>query len=64
MTRHPAIQPAPRERRLVMVAYPDAHILGVVGPLEVLTGADHDVIWDNPAAALPVIRAFLTAKTR
>lgn len=35
-------------RRVVMVIYPDAHILDVVGPLEVLTGAklflpdDHD----------------------
>lgn len=32
--------------------------------LEVIPEAGHDVIWDNPAAALPVIRAFLTAKTR
>ena len=28
-----------RGRRVVMVTYPDAHILDVVGPLEVLTGA-------------------------
>lgn len=29
----------PAQRRVVMVVYPDAHILDVVGPLEVLTGA-------------------------
>lgn len=27
--------------------------------LQVIPGAGHDVIWDNPGAALPVIRAFL-----
>lgn len=28
-----------RERHVVMVAYPDAHVLDLVGPLEVMTGA-------------------------
>jgi hypothetical protein len=27
--------------RIVMVTYPDAHILDVVGPLELLTGAKY-----------------------
>src|SRR6056297_2215438 len=30
-----------RQRKVVMVTYPDAHILDVVGPLEVLTGAKY-----------------------
>ncbi len=30
-----------RQRSIVMVTYPDAHILDVVGPLEVLTGAKY-----------------------
>jgi proline iminopeptidase len=29
------------------------------GRLEIVPEAGHDVIWDNPGAALPVIRAFL-----
>ncbi len=32
-------QTTQKPRRVVMVVYPDAHILDVVGPLEVLTGA-------------------------
>ena len=31
--------------------------------LEVIPGAGHDVIWDNPAAALLVIRDFLSGNT-
>ena len=40
MTKKANIQTeAQAPRRVVMVVYPDAHILDVVGPLEVLTGA-------------------------
>ncbi len=40
MTKKTNIQTeAQAPRRVVMVVYPDAHILDVVGPLEVLTGA-------------------------
>lgn len=40
MTDHTEIQPQVQApRRVIMVIYPDAHILDVVGPLEVLTGA-------------------------
>ena len=40
--KHPKKHSAPdtaKNRRVVMVAYPDAHILDVTGPLEILTGA-------------------------
>lgn len=33
-----SVSAATRTRRVVMVVYPDAHILDVVGPLEILTG--------------------------
>lgn len=41
MMQDTAYQTGGRERRVVMVTYPDAHILDVVGPLEVLTGAKY-----------------------
>lgn len=41
MTRDTTYQTGDRERHVVMVTYPDAHILDVVGPLEVLTGAKY-----------------------
>lgn len=37
--KHTIQTKAPQPRRVVMVVYPQAHILDVVGPLEVLTGA-------------------------
>ncbi|WP_228028740.1 GlxA family transcriptional regulator [Donghicola mangrovi] len=38
MTRNPTYQTGIRDRSVVMVTYPEAHILDVVGPLEVLNG--------------------------
>lgn len=38
MTQKAENQTVQRERNVVMVTYPDAHILDVVGPLEILTG--------------------------
>ena len=42
-------------RRVVMVVYPDAHILDVVGPLEVLTGAKLFLPADMPTYAVHVV---------
>ncbi len=39
MTQNPAYKTDQRQRSIVMVTYADAHVLDVVGPLEVLTGA-------------------------
>ena len=39
MDRETTYRTGTRGRSVVMVTYPDAHILDVVGPLEVLTGA-------------------------
>jgi transcriptional regulator GlxA family with amidase domain len=42
-------------RRVVMVVYPDAHILDVVGPLEVLTGAKMFLPAETPTYAVHVV---------
>lgn len=41
MAQKQTYQTAQRSRSVVMVTYPEAHILDVVGPLEVLTGAKY-----------------------
>lgn len=41
MKRETTYRTGTRGRSVVMVTYPDAHILDVVGPLEVLTGAKY-----------------------
>lgn len=41
MEQKPENQTGQRARRVVMVTYPDAHVLDVVGPLEVLTGVKY-----------------------
>lgn len=38
MSKTASIRQPERQRRIVMVIYPDAHVLDVVGPIEVLTG--------------------------
>lgn len=41
MTKKPTYLTKQRKRSVVMVTYPDAHVLDVVGPLEVLTGTKY-----------------------
>lgn len=41
MAHEPTYQPGQPTRNVVMVTYPEAHILDVVGPLEVLTGTKY-----------------------
>lgn len=48
MERNTTYRTGTRARSVVMVTYPDAHILDVVGPLEVLTGAKY-FLPDGPA---------------
>ena len=48
MTQKHDIPTQQRNRKVIMVTYPDAHILDVVGPLEILTGSKY-FLPDGPA---------------
>lgn len=48
MTRETTFQTGQRGRKIVVVTYPEAHVLDVVGPVEVLTGARY-FMPDGPA---------------
>ena len=56
MSRQHEIPTGERGRKVVMVAYADAHVLDVVGPLEVLTGAQYFLGGDAPYEVSVVAR--------
>lgn len=58
MTEKRTYQTAQRERKIVMVTFPDAHILDVVGPIEVLTGTKYFL----PEGADPYVVEVLASR--